>query len=100
MADQLSVLRRGGGRKMGNPWIDPSHRIGDIRTIHGDFMPDKEIFCDIFLHPFAKSDLLLDSPSTVPHFPYLQWGFLKGSCERLGWEKENEESYQEAHGQY
>jgi hypothetical protein len=92
MADQLSILRCGCGRKMGNPRIDPSHRIRNIGTIHGDFMPDKEIFCDVFLHPFAKSNLLLDRPPTVAHLPYLERGFLSGPCERQGREKEKEES--------
>jgi hypothetical protein len=85
---------------MGYPRIDPSDRVGDIRTVHGKFIPDKEILCDVFLHPFAKSELLLDRPSTVAHLPYLQRGFLSGSCKRQGREKENEESDQKAHAQY
>jgi hypothetical protein len=90
MADQLSILRCGCGRKTGNPCIDPSHRIRNIGTINGDFMPDKEIFCDVFLHPYAKPDLFLNSPPTVPYFPYLKRGFFHGICEREGRKEENE----------
>jgi hypothetical protein len=100
MADQMAVLRCGCSRKMSNPRIDPSHRIGDIGAVHGDFIPDKKILCDIFLDPFAKSDLLLNRPSPVAHLPYLRRGFLSGPCERRGREKENEESDQKAHAQY
>jgi hypothetical protein len=82
---------------VGQACIDPSNRIGDIGTIYGDFITDKEILRHILLHPFAKSDLLLNSPSTVPYLPYLQRGFLHGSRERKGCEEEDEESDQKVH---
>jgi hypothetical protein len=56
---------------MGDPCIDPSNRIGDIGAVHGEFIPDEEILCDIFLHPFAESEFFFNSPSAVPDFPYL-----------------------------
>jgi hypothetical protein len=71
VADQMAVLRCGCSREMGDPCIDPSNRIGDIGAVHGEFIPDEEILCDIFLHPFAESEFFFNSPSAVPDFPYL-----------------------------
>jgi hypothetical protein len=98
VADQMAVLCGNCSREMSHPCIDPSNRIRDIGAVHGEFIPDKEILCDIFLHPFAKPEFLLNRPSTIPHLPYLRRGFLHGSCERKGCEEECEDSDQEPHG--
>jgi hypothetical protein len=83
---------------VGNPRIDPSNRIGDIGTVDGDLITDKKILRDVLFDPFSESTLFLNSPSTVPHFPYLKWGFFHGPCERESREEEDEESHQKAHG--
>jgi hypothetical protein len=82
---------------VGDACVDPSHRIGDIRTVNGDFITDKEILRDIFLHPFTESVLLLDGPSTISHFPYLKRRFLHALCEGWDGEEEDEEGYQKPH---
>src|SRR4030042_6781302 len=43
VADQMTVLRSGRSRKVGHPRIDPSNRLGDIGTVHGEFVTDKEV---------------------------------------------------------
>jgi hypothetical protein len=71
--------------------IDPSHGIGDIGAINGNFISDKEILGDIFLHPFAKSNFFFNRPSTVSHLPNLERGFLERLTERGGGEEEKKQ---------
>jgi hypothetical protein len=61
---------------VGDPRIDPSDGIRNICTVNRNFIADKKILGDIFLYPFPISNLLLDGPSAVIHFPYLKGRFF------------------------
>jgi hypothetical protein len=67
---------------MGDPCVDPPHRIRDIGTVDGDFITDKKILRDILLDPSSKSMLLLNRPPTISHLPDLKGRFLGGLCKR------------------
>jgi len=82
VAYQFAILGRGGGREVGNPCIDPSHGIRDIRTVNRNFIPDEEVLCDILLYPLTISDLILNGPSSISHRPDLRRRFFHGFCER------------------
>jgi hypothetical protein len=82
VAYQFPILGRGSSREVGNPCIDPSHSIRDIRTVNRNFIPDEEVLCDILLYPLTISDFVLNGPSSVSHLPDLGWKFFRGFCER------------------
>jgi hypothetical protein len=83
-----------------NPCIDPPDGIRDIRAIDRDIVADEEIFRDILFDPFAKLDLLLNAPSTIPHGPDLMRRFLHGLAKRGSSEKDEKEQDQEGHALY
>jgi len=72
VADEPIILGGRSGRKVSDPGVDPPDSIGDIRTIHGDFITDKKVFIDIFLHPFPILDFFLNRPSPLGHAPRLK----------------------------
>jgi hypothetical protein len=74
---------------MDDPSIDPPDGIGNICTIDGDLITDEEIFCYIFLDPFAITALFLNRPSLLAHFPYLKGGFF--DCLTVGRDTEQRE---------
>jgi hypothetical protein len=67
---------------MGNPCIDPSDRIRDIRAIDRNIVSDEKIFSDILLNPLAVSSFLFNRPSAIPNRPDLIRGFLCRMTER------------------
>jgi len=75
-------------RKMSNPGINPSHRIGNICTVYRNFMTDEKIFRDIFFNPFPKLMFLFNRPLTIIHLPDLKGGFLDCLAEGRSGEKD------------
>jgi hypothetical protein len=77
MTDEFVVFGRSSCRQAGDPRIDPSDSIRDIRTVNWNFMADEEIFCDIFFDPSGEIRFLLCRPSPFFHFPNLTGRFFK-----------------------
>ena len=72
MADEFVVFSRGSCRQAGDPCIDPSDGIRDIRTVNWNFMADEEIFCNIFFDPSGEIQFLFICPSLFLNLPNLK----------------------------
>ena len=98
VADQFPVFCGSGSRKMGDPGVNPSDRVDGICAIRWDFVGDKKILCNRFLHPFFKPTLLFDCPSAIAHFPDLISGFIRRLTEGWSGNKKNQRENQKRHG--
>jgi hypothetical protein len=99
VSNEFIILRGSGGRKMGNPSIDPPDSIRDICAIDRNTVADEEIFRDILFDPFSISTLFLNAPSTIPDCPYLLRRFKYRLAERKGG-KEKQKQDEEKHSSY
>jgi hypothetical protein len=75
---------------MVDPGIDPSDRINGICTIRGDFVTNKKIFCNIFIHPFSKLIFFFNRPPLITDFPDLIRGFIQHLAEAWCGNKDNQ----------
>jgi hypothetical protein len=84
VANPFALFDGGGSREVGDPGIDPSRGIRDVCTVDRDFIADKKIFRDIFLHPSAISNFFFNGPPPVSHLPNLKGRFLHRLAEGGG----------------
>jgi hypothetical protein len=83
---------------MGDPGINPSHRIDGIRTIRGDLVANEEILRNRFLRPFFKPTLFFDRPPAIADFPDLIRGFIQRLTEARRGDKDYEKENDKKHG--
>jgi hypothetical protein len=97
MADEFVVFGRSSCGQAGDPRIDPSDSIRDVRTVNWNFMADEEIFCDIFFDPSGEIRFLLCRPTPFFHFPNLMGRFFNRFTESRYGRKEEQKKNQHLH---
>ncbi len=90
VADQFAILCSSGSRKMGDPCIDPSDRIRDIRAVDWGPVAKEKVLRNIFIHPFSKPILFFNRPSVEADFPDLIRGFIQRLARARRWDKDNQ----------
>jgi hypothetical protein len=97
VADQSAIPGGSGSGKMGDPSIDPSHRINSIRTIRGNLVANEEIFRNSFLHPFFKPTLFFNRPPAMANLPDLIRGFIQHLAEAWSGDNNNQKENKTKH---
>ena len=78
VADQLPILGRGRSRQMGDSGIDPANSVGDIGSVHGNFILNKETFRDVRFDPLTQLAFVFHGPLAAGDIPDLTGRLRQG----------------------